>query len=237
LSDRAFKLGTAQSGGNAIDEGSKRSTDDEQARLRAEEAKRAADLVVARLQARPEPSSGLRGPEWAWYAAGFAALIFGVVALHFMRPPAPGVEPELLAPVAPPPAQKAAKPTSASTPTSTAAPLSLSASIWRGALELRVARLPSDTYGAVVLIDSGNQYWLVQRGDRQDPTCLPTCEGDLKTRVELNRLARGPFRALVLLSPKPMAMIPMVQWLQLASDEPPASIGARAYGSAKVARE
>jgi hypothetical protein len=198
--------------------------------LRAEAAKREAELVMVRLLAKPDPPTGLRGPEWAWYTAGFAALAVGLVALHFMRPPPLGIEPELLASFGAPPAQKTGTPQAAGTR------LEVSATISRGALELRVPRLSSDIFGSVVVIDSSNERWLVQRGDRQDPTCLPTCAGDLKTRVELNRLARGAFRVVVLLSPKPIPPIPTMVWLQ-HPDEPPASTGARAYGSATVERE
>ena len=215
-------------GENAIED--KRTSDDEQARARAEEAKREAERVMVRLLAKPEALTGLRGPEWAWYAAGFAALAIGLVALHYMRPPPFGMEPELLAPMGALPSQKTGKPQTA------VARLEVSASIPRGALELRVPRLPSDLFGAVVAIDSSNQRWLIQRGDWQDPTCLPKCEGDMATRVELNRLARGAFRVVVLVAPKAIPPIPTMQWLQ-DPDEPAASLGARAYGSARVERE
>ncbi len=229
MSDRAPKLGLAARE-DAIDAGPDRTRDEEQARLRAAEAKREADLAAARVVAEPRRATGLRGPEWAWYTAGFAALAFAAVSLHFMRPPPPGLEPELLAaiPALPLPPQPAAA--------ATLATLDVSASIWRHALDLTVPRLPTDVFTAVVLIDSRDQSWLVQRGERRDPTCLPACEDKLKLRVEVYKLAPGPFRVLVLASPTAIPPIGLAQWLQHAAGQPPLGLGVRAYGSARVER-
>jgi hypothetical protein len=143
-----------------------------------------------------------------------------------MSPPKQGLEPALLASV--PPAAAHAD------PTPPPAALDVSASMWRHALDLHVPRLTTDVYTAVILLDGSDQQWLVQRGDRPDPACVPTCSGDLKLRVEVYRLTAGPFRVAVLASSKPIPPIPMEQWVQHAGDRPPAGLGVRAYGVAKV---
>ena len=233
MSERASKLGFDPEE-DAIADGPTRTREEELAASRAAEARREADraaaAILAEVAAAPR-AEGLRGPAWAWYAAGFVALGFGVVALQLMKPPDPGVEPELLAAVPPPPAHPARAPSPAP------AELDLSASIWRGALELRAARLPSDVFTAVVLIDGSRQQWLAQRGDRQDPSCQPSCDGKLPLRVELRRLAPGPFTVVALTSPKAIPPIPMIQWLPHAGEQPPLALGARAYGVRRVERQ
>jgi hypothetical protein len=127
-------------------------------------------------------------------------------------------------------------PTGAPAAPPTPAALDLSASIWRHALELRAPRLPADIFTAVALIDSNGQPWLVQRGDRQDPSCLPSCDGKLELRIELDRLTPGPFQVAVVASPKPIGWAELEAWLPHASERPPAWGGVRAYAVAKVTR-
>jgi hypothetical protein len=194
-------------------------------------AKREADRAAAEITAGLRSSPGLRGPAWAWYTAGFLALGFSMVALHFMRPPVPGVEPELLAM-----GRGHSLPHGTGAPSAEApARLDLSASMWRGALELSAPRLPADTFTAILLVDGSDQRWLVQRGDRLDPACQPSC-GKLKLRVEVTALTPGPFHVLALVSPKPILPGATKSWLPNALDQPPLGMGVRAYAVAKVTR-
>jgi hypothetical protein len=205
----------------------------------AELARAAEAKLKAKQTASPHPSLS---PAWRkfrwpiWGGLGFAGLAAAAASvLVVLDPFTAGLEPELLraAQVEMAPARDDAGVEPILPPPPVPAKLELSAVVRFDRLELGAPRFPTDIYTAVVLIDSRGRGFVAQPGDKRDPTCTPGC-GELKLRVELDKLAPGPFRVAVLASTTPRFKSDLEDFLKDPTEAEAGRLHVRAYGIANV---
>jgi hypothetical protein len=168
---------------------------------------------------------------WAGVATAIAFVVTAGLLATSQHPSSSALEPALLtAPPIPPSSGEPSRPLP-EWPTK----LEVSTSIEAGQLVINAARLSTDAYVAVALIDARGQKWLARPGDQRDPSCANDC-GPLELHVALDHLAPGAFRLMVMVSGEPITRLGIWQWLPQADQVAPRWLFVRAYAVRRIER-